>query len=97
MFLVIGFRRYGTQHTAYRQFRSVFGIASIPNTDFRILSPNKFNIYIHWLENAWKDNAQHIAELDRYLGLHQSQIQVSIWNSMKCQILITYCIPILLN
>ena len=59
-----------TKHTAYRQFRSVFGIASIPNTDFRSLTPNKFNICSNWLESVCKHNAQHIAEIGQCLGLH---------------------------
>ena len=59
-----------TQHTAYCQFRPVFGIASIPNTDFGSLKPNKLSFCNPWLESVWKDNAQHIAELGQYLGLH---------------------------
>ena len=59
------------QHTAYRQFSSVFGIASIPNTDFGNITPNKLNICSPCLESVWKHNAQHIAELGQYLGLLQ--------------------------
>ena len=58
-------------HTAYGQIRSVFGVASIPNTEFGSLTPNKFIICSHWLESVWKHNAQHTAELGQYLGLHQ--------------------------
>ena len=53
-----------TQHTVYRQFRSVYGIASVPNTDFESLMPSKLEICSPWIESAWKHNAQ-------YLGLHQ--------------------------
>ena len=60
-----------TQHSAYSQFRSVFGIASIPNTDFGSLTPNKINICSPWLESVWKHNGQPIAELGQYLGLYQ--------------------------
>ena len=60
-----------TQHTAFRQFKSVFGIASIPNNDFGSLTPNKINTCSPWLESVWKHNAQLIAELVQYLGLHQ--------------------------
>ena len=59
------------QHSAYRQFRSVFGIASISKTDFGSLTPNKLNLCSPWLESVWKYNAQHIAKLGQYLGLHQ--------------------------
>ena len=34
---------------SYSQFRSVFGIASIPNTDFGSLKPNKLSNYSPWL------------------------------------------------
>ena len=63
------------QNTAYRQFKSVFVIASIPSTDFGSLTPktNKFNVSSDWLEIVWKHNAQHIADLRQYLGFHQSQ------------------------
>ena len=62
------------QHSAYRQFRSVFGIASIPNTDFGGITPNKFNIRSPWVEIAWKYNTQFIANFGHYMGLRQSQI-----------------------
>ena len=42
------------QHTAHRHFRSVFWIASIPNTDFGSLTPNKFNICSHCHQIVWK-------------------------------------------
>ena len=58
-----------TQHSAYRQFRSVFGIASIPNTDFASMTPNKFNIQSHWVEVVWKHNTQHIANLSSVFGI----------------------------
>ena len=45
-----------TQHTSYRHFRSVFGIASIPNTDFGSLAPTKFENCSHWLESVWKQH-----------------------------------------
>ena len=63
-----------TQHTACRQFRSVFRIASFLNTNFGSLMPEKCNICSHWLESIWKHNAQYIAELRQYLRLHQCQI-----------------------
>ena len=44
------------QHKAYRQLSSVFGIASVPNTDFGSSTPNKFKICSHWLESVWKSN-----------------------------------------
>ena len=59
------------QHSAYRQFRSVFGIASIPNSDFGSIKPNKLNICSPWHESVWKQNAQHVADLRQYLGMHQ--------------------------
>ena len=34
------------EHTAYRQIRSVFGIASIPNTEFGSITPNKCSIVV---------------------------------------------------
>ena len=71
------------QHTVYRQLRSVFGIASIPNTDFGSLTPNKFNICSHCHESVWKHYAQHIVELGQCLGLHKSQILLSIWDSIN--------------
>ena len=64
------------QHTAYRQIRSVFGNASISNTDFGSITPNKFNICSHWVESVWKHNTQHITNLGQYLGLRQSQILI---------------------
>ena len=65
-----------TQHTAYRQLRSVFGIASTPNTDFGSITPNNFNICIHWVEIAWKHKTQHIENLGQYLGLRQYQVLI---------------------
>ena len=62
------------QHSAYRQFRSVFGIASIPNTDFGSITPNNFNICSYWVEVVWKPNTQQIANLD--LRMRQSQILI---------------------
>ena len=59
------------QHTAYRQFKSVFEIDSLPNFDFGSITPNKFNICSHWLQNVWKQNTQHITEVGQYLGFHQ--------------------------
>ena len=67
-----------TQRTAYRQIRSVFGIASILNTDFGSITPNKFSNCSHWVEIVWKDNTKHFAKLGQYLGFHRSQILVSI-------------------
>ena len=51
------------QDTAYRQLRSVFEIATTPNTDFGSITPNKFKIYSHSVENIWKHNTEHIANL----------------------------------
>ena len=48
------------EHTAYRQIRSVFGIASIPNTGFGSITPNKCSNCSHWVESVWKQNTQHI-------------------------------------
>ena len=64
------------QHSGYRQIRSVFGIASIPNTDFESITPNKFIICSHWVEVVWNHNKQHIPNLGQYLGLRQSQILI---------------------
>ena len=64
------------QHTAYRQIRSVIGTASISNTDFGSITPNKFNICSHWVESVWKHNTQNIANLCQYFGLRQSQILI---------------------
>ena len=36
-----------TQHTAYCQFRSVFGIVSIPNTDFGNYNFQRYSTHIH--------------------------------------------------
>ena len=58
-----------TQQTAYRQIRSVFGIASFLNTDFGSITPNKFNICSHLVESVWKHNTQHIANLCQLLEL----------------------------
>ena len=66
----------GIEHTAYRQNRSVFGIASISDTDFSNTTPEKFNICIYWIESIWKHNTQHIANMCQYLGLRQSQILI---------------------
>ena len=63
-------------HTAYRPSRSVFGIASIPNTDFRSLRTIIFSICNHWFESVWKHSTQHIAHLGQYLGLRQSHILI---------------------
>ena len=58
------------QRTAYRRFRSVFGVASTPNTGFGNTTPIKHNTEkIVFL----KHNAENIAELGQYLGLHQNQ------------------------
>ena len=65
-----------TQHTAYRQIGSVFGIAPISNADFGTITPNNFNIWSQWVESVWKNNTQHIANLVQYLGLRQSQILI---------------------
>ena len=72
-----------TQRKAYRQFRPVFGIASIPNTDFGSITRNIFFICSHSVVSVWKHNAQHLAELSQYLGLHKSQILASIWDSIN--------------
>ena len=64
----------GIEHTAYRQIRSVFGIASISDADFTNTTPEKFNICIYWIEVIWKYNTQHIANMCQYLGLRQFQI-----------------------
>ena len=40
------------KHTVYRQIRSVFGIVSIPNTDFGSIASKKFNICSHWVESV---------------------------------------------
>ena len=66
------------QRTTYRQIRSVFGTASIPNTDFGSITPNKFSNFSHWTENVWQENTQHMTNLWQYLGFHRSQILVSI-------------------
>ena len=68
------------QHTAYRQIRSAFGIASIPNTDFGSITPNEFSNSSQCVESVWKHNTQHIAKLGQYLVFHRSQILVSIWD-----------------
>ena len=39
------------QHTAYRQTRSEFGIASIPNFDFGSIKTNIFIICCHSVES----------------------------------------------
>ena len=44
------------EHTAYRQIRSVFGIASIPNTGFGSITPNTCSNCCHWVESVWKQN-----------------------------------------
>ena len=66
------------QRTTYGQIRSVFETASIPNTDFGSITPNKFSNCSHWAESVWKDNTQHMAKLWQCLGFHRSQILVSI-------------------
>ena len=71
------------QQTAYGEKRPVFGIASVPYTDFGNTTSNKFNIWSHWVESVWKCNTQHIAKLDQFFGLHKSQILVSIWDSIN--------------
>ena len=58
-----------TKHTAYRQSKSLFGTASIPNIGFGSLTPNKINICSNGLESLWKHNAQLFAELGQFLGL----------------------------
>ena len=68
------------EHTAYRQIRSVFGIASIPKTDFGTIAPNKCSNCSHWVESVLKQYTQHIAKLGQYLGFHRFQILVSIWD-----------------
>ena len=71
---------YGTTtHTAYRQIRSIFGIASIPNTDFGSITPNKFSNCSNWVESVWKHNTQHVAKLGQYLGLMENPKN---WNNM---------------
>ena len=62
------------QHIAHRQIRSVFGIASIPNTDFGSITPNEFIICSQWVESVWKHND--IAKLRQYLGWDC----ISIWH-----------------
>ena len=52
-----------TQYTVNHQIGSVFGIESIPNTDFGSITPNKLNNCSHWLESVCMHSAQHIAEL----------------------------------
>ena len=59
------------QHTSYCQIKSVIGSASIPNTEFGSLLPNKFNICSHWFESV-----RNIAELGQYFELHKSKILV---------------------
>ena len=73
----------GTQHTAYRQTRSVFGIASIPNINFGSITSNKFNICSHWLESVWKHNAQHIADL----GQHWDCINAKYWTVFEISLI----------
>ena len=67
------------EHAAYRQCRSVFGIASILNTDFGRITPNKGSNCSHWVEHVLKHNTQHIAKLGHYLGFHRSQKLISLW------------------
>ena len=54
------------QHTTFRQIRSIFVIPSIPNTDFRSVTPKKLNVCSHWVDGVWKHNTQHIAKLCQY-------------------------------
>ena len=72
------------EHTAYRQIRSVFGIASIPNTDFGSITPNKCSNCSHWVEcmeikhTAYRQirslsGIPSIPNTGQYLGLMESR------------------------
>ena len=74
-----------TQHTAYRQFRSAFGFASTPNTDFGCITPNKFNICSHWFESVW--NSTHSI----------SPNYVSIWVCINLKYWSVFGIPSILH
>ena len=67
------------EHTAYRQIRSLFGIASTPNTDFGSITPKNAVIVVIGLR-VYGNTIQHIAKFGQYLGFHRSQILVSIWD-----------------
>ena len=59
------------QHTAYRQIRSVFGIASITNANFGSKTPNKLSNCSHWVESVRKHNTQphSISQLRSVFGI----------------------------
>ena len=73
------------EHTAYRQTRSVFGIASIPNTDFGSIMPNNFSKCSHWVESMEIQHTAYrqfrsvfgipssIPNIGQYLGLMKSE------------------------
>ena len=80
------------EYTAYRQIRSVCGIASILNTEFGSITPNKCSNCSHWVESVWKHNTTAYRQLrsifgipsipntGQYLGLMKSPKNEIMWN-----------------